>query len=80
MFCLISHKIITIAISSFRQEFTAFTDHTKKWKQHTASHGIDPGAPSPVHVGNFLAHLFQGGASYSAVNTVRSALSAFLPL
>ena len=33
-----------------------------------------------MHVGNFLAHLFQGGASYSAVNTARSALSAFLPL
>ena len=36
-------------------------------------------SPSTAEVANFLAHLFTQDASYSAVNTARSALSAFLP-
>ena len=58
----------------------AYATYISKWKQFALSQNFDPDLPSPPRVANFLAHLFQEGASYSAINTARSALSAYLPL
>ena len=57
----------------------AYNVYINKWKVYCASHGVDPLQPSTTHVCNFLAHLFHEGASYSTINTARSALSSFVP-
>ena len=49
-----------------------------KWNQYASQHQIAVSAPKPPDVIN-LTDLFKNGASYSAINTARSALSAFLP-
>ena len=50
-----------------------------KWNQYASQHQIAVSAPKLPDVINFLTDLFKNGASYSAINTARSALSAFLP-
>lgn len=42
-----------------------------------AAESLDENNTKPTHVANFLAHLFSEGAGYSAVNSARSALSAY---
>lgn len=57
----------------------AYNTYIQKWKQYVKDKDIDVLSPSVVHVCNFLADLFDAGASFSAVNSARSALSAYLP-
>lgn len=56
----------------------AYNCYIKKWEAYAMSHSISLLQPSSVDVANFLAHLFTKGASHSAINIARSALSPFL--
>ena len=49
-----------------------------KWRQFASKNAVNELAPTTVDVANFLASLFEQGASYSTVNSARSALSAYL--
>ncbi|KAK7454133.1 hypothetical protein BaRGS_00039586 [Batillaria attramentaria] len=40
----------------------AYNCYIAKWRTFALKNDIDPNSPSPVHVGNFLAHLFEEGA------------------
>ena len=57
----------------------AYNTYVAKWKRYAQKQQIAVSEPDISNIVNFLAHLFQNGANYSAVNTARSALSAFLP-
>ena len=50
--------------------------YISKQKEYAHKHSISRLNPSVTQVSNFLAEMFQSGAGYGAVNTVRSALSA----
>ena len=50
-----------------------------KWKSYARAHSIKGNEPDIIQVVNFLAYLFEQGASHSAINSARSALSAYLP-
>ena len=50
----------------------------KKWVLFCSERKVDPMLLNEVEVENFLTLLFNNGASYSAINTARSALSAIL--
>ena len=56
----------------------AYNCYIKRWEAYAMSHSISLLQPSSVDVANFLAHLFTKGASHSAINIARSALSPFL--
>ena len=57
----------------------AYNYYITKWKTYVTSLSVSLWDPTPVDVANFLAYLFMKGTSRSAINTARSALSAFLP-
>lgn len=52
--------------------------YIKKWQCYAKSQQINELEPTPVEFSNFLAHLFDQNASYSAVSVARSAIGAFL--
>ena len=67
-------------MSSWREPTQkAYNTYVAKWNQYASQHQIAVSAPKLPHVINFLTDLFKNGASYSAINTTRSALSAILP-
>ena len=69
-----------LLMSSWREPTQkAYNTYVAKWNQYTSQHQIAVSAPKLPHVINFLTDLFKNGASYSAINTTRSALSAILP-
>ena len=69
-----------LLMSSWRKPTQkAYNTYEAKWKRYAQKQQTAVSEPDISNVVNFLAHLFQNGASYSAVNTARSALSAFLP-
>lgn len=75
-----SDQAASLIISSWRLTTqSAYNCYITKWKQYASENSINLMSPSPVEVANFVAKLFAEGASHSAVNTARSALSAFLP-
>ena len=49
-----------------------------KWIAFCTEHDVDIFTPTFAEALDFLASLFQNKASYSTINTVRSALSSFL--
>ena len=59
---------------------SAYNCYIEKWRVFAAASGVDPNEPCPVTVANFIASLVDSGAGFSAANSARSALSAFLPL
>ena len=76
-----SEEAASLIVSSWRPETqTAYNHYIALWKGFASKNSINLSCPLPLEVANFLAHLFKEGASYTAVNTARSALSAFLPL
>ena len=69
-----------LLMSSWRKPTQkACNTYVAKWNQYASQHQIAVSAPKLPDVINFLTDLFKNGASYSAINTARSALSAFLP-
>ena len=69
-----------LLMSSWRKPTQkAYNTYVAKWNQYASQHQIAVSAPKLPDVINFLTDLFKNGASYSAINTARSALSAFLP-
>ena len=69
-----------LLMSSWREPTQkAYNTYVAKWNQYASQHQIAVSAPKLPHVINFLTDLFKNGASYSAINTTRSALSAILP-
>ena len=69
-----------LLMSSWREPTQkAYNTYVAKWNQYASQHQIAVSAPKLPDVINFLTDLFKNGASYSAINTTRSALSAFLP-
>ena len=69
-----------LLMSSWREPTQkAYKTYVAKWNQYASQHQIAVSAPKLPHVINFLTDLFKNGASYSAINTTRSALSAILP-
>ena len=69
-----------LLMSSWREPTQkAYKTYVAKWNQYASQHQIAVSGPKLPHVINFLTDLFKNGASYSAINTTRSALSAILP-
>lgn len=56
-----------------------YTTYLRKWNSYCGLHNIDATYPSIGHVLDFMADCYQSGLGYSAMNSVRSALSATLP-
>ena len=56
-----------------------YNTYIHKWKFYTRLNNSDSLSPSEAEVANFLAHMFDQGASYSSVNAARSALSTVIP-
>ena len=56
-----------------------YNTYIHKWKTYAGLNKVSIESPSPTDVCNFLADLFKKGSSYSALNSARSALSAFVP-
>ena len=48
-----------------------------KFENFCSSHGADPTSCSPEVIGSFVQHLYETGASYSTVNSARSAISKY---
>lgn len=53
----------------------------KQWTEWCENMGFEanPAVPNINHIASFLTHKFRRGTSYSRLNLLRSALSAFLP-
>lgn len=67
-------------LSSWRKPTQkAYDIYIRKWKDFAAETGVSPFYADITEIANFLAKLYDEGASFSALNTARSALSAFLP-
>ena len=74
-----SNESTSIICASWRDSTAKqYAVYLKKWDLFCADNFIDPLAPSEVSVVQFLTELFNKGESYSALNTARSALSAFI--
>ena len=58
----------------------AYNCYIAEWKSYTLQNKVTVNSPSTIEIANFLAEVFRCGASHSAVNAARSALSAYLPL
>ena len=58
----------------------AYKRYIAKWKSYALRNKVAVNSPSTIEVANFIAELFRCGASHSAINSARSALSAYLPL
>lgn len=75
-----SGQAASLIINSWRPTTqVAYNCYIAKWRSFAQKGDIDLMAPSSADVAIFLAGLFSEGASHSAVDTERSALSAFLP-
>lgn len=56
-----------------------YKPYLTKWKEYCSEWETDPSLVSVTDGINFLAHLFDTGIGYSAINTARSALSTSFP-
>lgn len=75
----LSEDAESIVLSSWRQgTIQQYEVYTTKWIQYSSARNIDPYSPTVGNVINFLTALFNEGLGYSAINTARSALSAFI--
>ena len=54
--------------------------YIEKWNSFCSERQIDPLCTTVNFVIDFLTDLFETGVGYSAINTARSALSAYTPL
>ena len=76
-----SQQAADLILASWRPATqAAYNCYIAKWKSYALRNKVAVNSPSTIEVANFLAELFQCGASHSAVNSARSALSAYLPL
>ena len=76
-----SQQAADLILASWRPATqAAYNCYIAKWKRYALRNKVAVNSPSTMEVANFLAELFRCGASHSAVNSARSALSAYLPL
>ena len=76
-----SQQAADLILASWRPATqAAYNCYITKWKSYALRNKVAVNSPSTMEVANFLAELFRCGASHSAVNSARSALSAYLPL
>ncbi|XP_069121449.1 uncharacterized protein [Argopecten irradians] len=70
-----------ILLSSWRQgTMQQYQTYTSQWFQYCRENKKSVLSPAVGDVVNFLTELFKKGVGYSALNTARSALSAFIKL
>ena len=75
----ISGRASEIMLSSWRSSSAKqYGCFIRKWLHFCAGRQIDPLLFNELEVINFLTMLFDEGKSFSAINTARSALSAFM--
>ena len=76
-----SQQAADLILASWRPATqAAYNCYIAKWKRYALRNKVAVNSPSTMEVANFLAELFRCGASHCAVNSARSALSAYLPL
>ena len=74
-----SQKVTKIILQSWRESTQKqYSVYLKKWLLFCSSKCIDPLKATPTQALDFMADLFEQGLGYSAMNTVRSALSQVL--
>ena len=74
-----SEKATNIVLQSWRQSSQKQYDvHIKKWLLFCTQRQVDPVRPNISVAVEFLTTLYEGGLSYSSINTARCALSAIL--
>ena len=75
----ISQKAAKVILQSWRQStHKQYSVYLKKWLLFCSSRGFDPYKATPAQALDFMTDLFEQGLGYSAMNTVRSALSQVL--
>ena len=76
-----SNQAASLIVDSWRPHTRAvYNTYITKWKLYAAKNAIPHDKSDIAQTANFLADLYSNGASYSAINAARSALSAYLPL
>lgn len=76
----LSKEVMTFLRFTWRDSTRkVYASYLKKWATFCLSRGYDMYEPENSNIMDFLFSLIKKGASYSAVNTARCALSAVLP-
>ena len=75
----ISQKAAKVILQSWREStHKQYSVYLRKWVLFCSSRGFDPYKATPAQALDFMTDLFEHGLGYSAMNTVRSALSQVL--
>ncbi|XP_068689820.1 uncharacterized protein [Montipora foliosa] len=75
----ISQKAAKVILQSWREStHKQYSVYLRKWVLFCSSRGFDPYKSTPAQALDFMTDLFEQGLGYSAMNTVRSALSQVL--
>jgi len=75
----LSQEAATLILESWRKcTRKQYDSYLRKWAEYCGREHISTTSPTVEQALNFLTELHQKGAKYSALNTARSALSAFL--
>ena len=75
----ISQKAAKVILQSWREStHKQYSVYLKKWVLYCSSRGFDPCKATLAQALDFMTDLFEQGLGYSAMNTVRSALSQVL--
>ncbi|XP_013395831.1 uncharacterized protein LOC106171928 [Lingula anatina] len=74
-----SPTAVKLVMSSWRDTTVKqYESYISRWIQYCSERNINTLSPNVTDVVNFLAHCFDMGLGYSALNTARSALSTFI--
>jgi len=77
----LSDKTLEVIMASWRPATCKqYSVYLNRWKEFCGKHHIDIFSPTVQQVLTFLTDLFEANASYSSVNTARSALSTIVTL
>ena len=77
----IPEKASNVIIASWRNSTKKqYGSYLKKWLYFCSERQISNTYPSVSEIVNFLTYLFDSGLGYSAINTSRSALSAYFDI
>ena len=73
-----SQEVTDILVSSSTQR--QCQTYINKWFEFPAGRDCDPFTPDVAIILEFMAKYYNEGASYSTINTIRSALSTFITI
>ncbi|XP_038062756.1 uncharacterized protein LOC119733242 [Patiria miniata] len=75
----ISNRTSEIIVASWRSKTQKqYASYLRRWDSFCSQHGINPIKPTIGNALQFLTDLFDGGLSYSSVNSARSAISSII--